>query len=344
MKEPGSIRMRRRIYNISLLLIITILLSIVKLPYYVTYPGDAEPLEAMVRVEDGNHEDGSLMLTTIRMGKANVVQYVAAHFSKYQMIFPENQIKRDWESEQEFGHRQLKIMEGSQQTSTIVAYRLANEKIEIKNQGAIIAGLVEEMPAAKELLVGDVIIGVNDQKIEKSEDLLNSLKAKKKGEDIHLTIERNGEKREVELTIEQFPDHLSEDGEVLYGIGVVGPVTKRVIETERNIQFDTNNIGGPSAGLMFALEIYNQLTKEDITKGHKIAGTGEIFEDGTVGAIGGIEQKIVAADKADAEFFFAPIAGENFEVAKNAAADIQTKMQIIPVQTIEDALDFLKTL
>ncbi len=336
--------MRRRIYNVCLLLIIIILLSVVKLPYYVTYPGEAEPLDEMVRVEDGNHEGGSLMLTTIRMGKANVVQYVAAHFSKYQLVFPESQIKREWESEQEFDHRQLKIMEGSQQTSTIVAYKLANEKIEIKNKGAIVAGLIEEMPAAKELLVGDVIIAVNHQKIEKAEELLDYLKGKEKGEEIHLAIERNGVMREVDLTIEQFPEQLSENGEILYGVGIVGPVTKRVIETERKIQFDTNNIGGPSAGLMFALEIYNQLTKDDITKGHNIAGTGEIFEDGTVGAIGGIEQKIVAADKAGTEFFFAPIAGENFEVAKKAAADIKTKMHIVPVQTIDDALEFLKTL
>ena len=68
----------------------------------------------------------------------------------------------------------------------------------------------------------------------------------------------------------------------------------------------TDEIGGPSAGFMFSLEIYNQLTEEDLTKGYQIAGTGTIDADGTVGPIGGIEQKIVAADKAGAEFFFAP--------------------------------------
>ena len=78
---------------------------------------------------------------------------------------------------------------------------------------------------------------------------------------------------------------------------------------------NTEEIGGPSAGFMFSLEIYNQLTKEDLTKGYEIAGTGTISPDGTVGRIGGIEQKIIAADKAGADIFLAP--NENGEKDSN---------------------------
>jgi PDZ domain-containing protein len=99
---------------------------------------------------------------------------------------------------------------------------------------------------------------------------------------------------------------------------------------------------------MFSLEIYNQLTKEDITKGHHIAGTGTIDVNGTVGPIGGIEQKINAADKAGAEIFFAPnekgAKDSNYRAAVKTAKDIGTKMKIVPVDTFDDAVHYLQKL
>ena len=89
----------------------------------------------------------------------------------------------------------------------------------------------------------------------------------------------------------------------------------RTLIVHPKVTVHSDEIGGPSAGFMFSLEIYNQLTKEDLTKGYKIAGTGTISTDGTVGKIGGIEQKVVAADKAGAEIFFAP--NENGEKNSN---------------------------
>jgi PDZ domain-containing protein len=99
---------------------------------------------------------------------------------------------------------------------------------------------------------------------------------------------------------------------------------------------------------MFSLEIYNQLNKEDYTKGYQIAGTGTIDPDGTVGPIGGIEQKIVAADKAGAEIFFAPnVKGgkdSNYPAAVKTARDIHSKMKIVPVDTFDDAINYLNKL
>jgi PDZ domain-containing protein len=99
---------------------------------------------------------------------------------------------------------------------------------------------------------------------------------------------------------------------------------------------------------MFSLEIYNQLTKGDLTSGYDIAGTGTMSDDGTVGPIGGIQQKIVAADKSGAEIFFAPnengAAGSNYEDALIAAKDIDTDMKIVPVDNFEDAVAYLTKL
>ncbi|HEY0827908.1 MAG TPA: S16 family serine protease, partial [Bacilli bacterium] len=113
-------------------------------------------------------------------------------------------------------------------------------------------------------------------------------------------------------------------------------------------------IGGPSAGLMFALEIYNQLVDQDITKGYRIAGTGTIDTKGQVGVIGGIKYKVVAADKAGADIFFAPkdfipedkmyLPIKNTTEAMNQAKKMNTKMIVVSVDTLEDALRYLEAL
>lgn len=345
MKKTERLRIKRRIYVLFIFLLFIIALFYIKLPYYVTYPGEAEPLDEMITVEDGHKEKGDFMLTTIRLGKASVIQYIIAHFNKYHMIYSEHHIKHDWESDRDYDHRQLKIMENSQQTATIVAFQLANEPIEVRNEGVIVSGTIKEMPAAKKLQVGDVIIAVDDKKIDEAKELLDYLKDKKGGDVVQLTIERNNKKRKISLPIEKFPQkYVANKDDPRYGIGIVGPVTKTVVHTEKKVTFDTDNIGGPSAGLMFTLEIYSQLTDKDITKGYKIAGTGEIFEDGKVGAIGGIAQKVVAAHKAGADIFFAPVSGNNYEDAKEAAKDIHTKMKIVPLNHVNEALDYLDKL
>jgi PDZ domain-containing protein len=109
-----------------------------------------------------------------------------------------------------------------------------------------------------------------------------------------------------------------------------------------DVTIRAGNIGGPSAGLMFALEIYNQFTESDWTKGYTIAGTGEMSPDGTVGTIGGVIHKVTAAHRKGAELFFVPFG--NAEAAKRKAAELGTPMEIVPVGTLREALDYLETL
>ncbi|MGD0006433.1 MAG: S16 family serine protease, partial [Anaerolineaceae bacterium] len=97
-------------------------------------------------------------------------------------------------------------------------------------------------------------------------------------------------------------------------------------------------VGGPSAGLMFTLTVYNLLSPVDLTGGHKIAGTGTISPDGSVGPIGGVEQKVAAAEMAGAEYFFAP--ADNYADALKAAR----RIKVIKIETVEQAVAFLHSL
>ena len=121
------------------------------------------------------------------------------------------------------------------------------------------------------------------------------------------------------------------------------------------IRFSTAGIGGPSAGLMFSLSIYTQIAEPTLRNGRIVAGTGSIDRDGNVGDIGGIDKKVVSAAKKGATVFFAPNnpvteevkkanphAKSNYDTAVEAAEMIKTDMKIVPVKTLQDAIDYLK--
>jgi len=126
----------------------------------------------------------------------------------------------------------------------------------------------------------------------------------------------------------------------------------RADDESKQVTIQAGEIGGPSAGLMFSLEIMNKLTPEDLTKGYQIAGTGTIDTEGNVGVIGGIQHKVIAADKAGAEIFFAPkdyVSADgqrinNYTDAIQRGDEIHTKMKIVPVGTMDDALQYLQSL
>jgi len=96
---------------------------------------------------------------------------------------------------------------------------------------------------------------------------------------------------------------------------------------------------GPSGGLMITLSIYEKYTKEDITKGKKIAGTGTIEMDGTVGEISGIKYKIIGASKSNVDVFFVPEA--NYKEAKKVVEENNYDINLVSVKTFKDAINYL---
>jgi Lon-like protease len=198
------------------------------------------------------------------------------------------------------------------------------------------------MPASQYLRAGDRIVEVDGKKLQSAEQFIEYVGQKTKGESVKITFERKGKKKTVQLALQPFPEHPKR-----VGIGI-SLVTDSEIVTDPPVEIKSEEIGGPSAGLMFSLEIYNQLIEEDITKGYTIAGTGTINEKGEIGPIGGISQKIIAADKAGADIFFAPnekgAKDSNYREALKTAKDIGTKMKIVPVDTFDEALRYLQTL
>ncbi|WP_257350575.1 SepM family pheromone-processing serine protease [Pseudalkalibacillus decolorationis] len=341
---------RKRSFNLKgqwlwVLVLIVILAVFFPLPYYFTQPGDAKVLDPIIDVEDAHKAKGTFMLTTVLVGKANAAEYIWAKVSEYREVFPEDQIRGTDETDEEYEARQLQLMQSSQDAATIVAFRAAEKEIEIINKGVLVTGVISGMPAEKKLAVGDLIIALNGKEIQTAKQLIDRLKKFEKNEEIMLTVKKSDHKENVKIALKPFPEKFAVPSEEeQFGIGITYPVTFTEVDTEIDVKIDTKQIGGPSAGFMFTLEIYNQLTDTDWTKGYRIAGTGTMNTEGEIGPIGGIKQKVVAADNAEAEIFFAPVPASNYDDAKKAAEDINTNMKIVPVNNFQDALDYLEGL
>jgi PDZ domain-containing protein len=330
--------------GVFFILIVFAFLAFYPLPYYVTSPGDAMVLDPIIKVKGGDEDKGEFMLTTVAIGQANIPQYIWAKFSDYKEVIPADQIRSDEETDEEYNQRQLQMMQDSQHAATVVAYQAAGKKVDIEYHGVYVTGIMKGMPAEGKLKVGDKIISVDHKPVMTTKVLLDLLSPKKAGDQVDLTLMRGEKKKDIALKVEQFPKKYIQDEGPKAGLGITSPVTDVTIATDPVVKIDTSQIGGPSAGLMFTLEIMDQLLDKDMTHGKKIAGTGTMDLEKNIGPIGGIEQKIVAANDAGAEIFFAPVAANNYKDAMKAKKDIGSKMKIIPVKTLDDALKYLDKL
>lgn len=331
--------------KIVLFLVLLIFISLFftyQLPFYIHMPGHADPLNPIVEVEGAYESEGDMHLVTIQGGKATPYQYLVASFRDYHDILPIDEVLQDGMTDEEYRQMQLMMMESSQEASTVVAYEAANKEIEIIYEGIYVVSVVEDGPAYGILQSGDKITAINEEHIYEADDLIDFVSDKEPGDSIVVSFERNNEEQEKEITLEALEVL---DGEPGIGIQLV---TNRTVSESPELTFSSGDIGGPSAGLMFSLEIYDQLTEVDITKGYQIAGTGEVDYEGNVGRIGGVDKKVVAADEAGCDIFFAPNENgredSNYQTAKKVAEEIDTDMEIVPVDHFEDAIEYLKNL
>lgn len=329
---------------LTILFGVLIILLFIPTPYYLNQPGSIEELAPKVTVQDGEKsEKGSLNLTTVYSIKAS-----NPYIWLYGLVAPNTEIRREEDvkgnlSDEEYNSLLLHMMDSSKQNAIIASLTEANKKVEYHYNGIFVAQVLENSKAKSIIHVGDVIKKVDGQTFNESEELINYLKDKPVGD--HVTIEFMHGKEKKEATIEVIELN-KKTGQV--GIGI-SPENNMTIEPSIEVDINSENIGGPSAGLMFSLEIYNQIEKGDLTKGYKVAGTGTMDASGNVGQIGGIEHKIVAAHKEDVDIFFYPKDINSYDTnEKEIKAKVKEEgyedITIVPVSSLQEAIDYLEKL
>lgn len=234
-------------------------------------------------------------------------------------VYPPN------ETVEEVEQRTAEEMQLSQQDATAAALRALD--IPVATETAV-GSVLEGAPAQGKLEAGDVIISVDGTPAVSPDAVRDAVRAKQPGDTVTFVVRREGEELDVPVVTGPTPDEPD--------VAAVGISPVVAYAYPFTVEIEVEDVGGPSAGLMFALGIYDKLTPGELNGGRFIAGTGEIDADGQVGAIGGIQQKLVAARDEGATVFLTP-AG-NCSEAVGAAPD---GLQLVRVETLDDAVQAL---
>jgi PDZ domain-containing protein len=320
----------------------------INVPYFALSPGPANDVTDFISVEDPGVETGDLLFLTVTLKEVNLLEYLGAWLDDEVDLSPRETIRPTGVTPEQLRIQNLSLMEQSKQNAVFVALTRLGYEVTFEGTGALIGGVIPGSAADGVLEVDDVLVEVNGSAVEFSTDAVQLISGFRPGEAISLVVERRGDAGELQrlaipITLGVFMAE-DDDGNPIVDAdrGMVGVLLSNAptnISFPVEVDIDSQNIGGPSAGLMFALEIMNQLTDDDLTAGRRIAGTGTIDQDGVVGPIGGIRQKVFGAIDAGAEYVLVP--REHFEEAATAAGD---DVEVVAVGTIDDALSFLSTL
>ena len=225
----------------------------------------------------------------------------------------------------------IRAMDRSEQIAAAVALRELGYKVDAKPQGALIVAVATDAPAAGKLEPTEVIVAVDGSKVRTPDDLRRLIAKHKPGDTVRLEVRAGGATRIVKVgTIESE----QEPGRPIVGIQVEQNAD---IKLPISVEIDLGGVGGPSAGLAFALDVVDELNG-DVDRGLRIAATGELDLEGRVLPIGGIKQKVIGARRSHADVFLVP-AGDNAVEARRHAGDLR----IIPVESFGQALRALAT-
>jgi PDZ domain-containing protein len=300
-------------------------------------PGVALSVAPMVEVPPQYRypSAGSFILTTvIPQAPITTGEWVFGQLSPVVRIVPAEQIVPASTTPQELARQGFQMLDESETAAIVVGLRSAGFPVKAEGKGVLVASILADSPANKVLQPGDVITGLNGASIRTTSELINGIKAEKPGASVDLQILRDGNQMEVTVPLMQ-PATPGDPPRI--GITIQSAGTD--IKLPFPVKIVPDKIaGGPSAGLMFTLTVYNAVTPEDLTMGRVIAGTGTINLDGTVGPIGGVQQKVAAAEGAGAQYFLSP--PENYDDAVAVARNIK----VIKVATAKQAIDFLNSL
>lgn len=324
----------KQLRKIIAIIVVGALLLFAKTGYLLIKPGSAEDLSRFVTVQGSTDDDnGTFYLVTVSQQRATPVLLCYALLHPDVELQPSTSVIPPNMDRQEYNELMQRWMTESQNLAKVIALRHSGYEVPIHSDGVEVVDVEEDSPAQGLLFPEDVIVAVDGHSVYLAEELISQVQLRPVGDPVSLTVKRNGEQREVEVATTNHTE-LPERAAIRVLIQTLN--WQPVLPLE--IEIDAGEISGPSAGLMFVLEIMRQLEARDLTAGHKIAGTGTINLQEEVGAIGGVHQKVKAAEKAGAAYFFVPL--ENYEDAKQAAQ----KITLVPVQTLTEALHFLQEL
>ena len=332
-----------------LFLLLVYFIFFLRLPLYLEVPGNVFSLDEMIEV-DSEQKDapGEFYITTVGIQQLTPAT-IWRSFYPYQDLISESELFGEHNDFESYNRLQKYYMESSINHAIKAAFDAAEKSYDFEYKGVHVLQITKDSNFLGKLKVGDLVKAIDGNYFHHSEEFVDYIANKKVGDQVDFKVERDNQS--LNLTGELIK---LETDKIGVGIALIDH-TK--IITDPIVRIKAGDIGGPSAGLMFSLELYTRLIDQNIRKDFNIAGTGTIDSEGKVGRIGGIEKKVIAADRENIDYFFAPddelseeylkvAPGQqsNYDLAVATAEEIETDMTIVPVRTIMDAIEYLEKL
>jgi len=308
----------------------------VTLPYYAFSPGPVG--DAIEAIEVSEHAtfrpEEELLMLTVSSQSVNPIEAILAAFDPTVDLVRRLALRQPDESDEEFAARNQASMDISKETAITVALRRLGFEVVTRSEGVAIAEVLAGVPAADVLQVGDVIVTVEGQPVELPGQIAPLLADNDVGDTVLIELRRGEGTETVDVVL---AGRESDPTEPI--IGISASALNPTFEYPFPVDIDAGLIGGPSAGMMYTLAVMELLTPGSMVEGRIVAGTGTIDENGNIGPIGGIRQKVVAAEAAGAEVMLVP--ASNYDEALSAP---RRAMDLIPVSTLTEALIALEAL
>ena len=361
MVQPGPLswdelpsRPRRRWLWWAVPLVLFALLLIpaatVPLPYYAIAPGSAREVNNLIQppADQRYPPRGRVYLTTVSLQRVTPVEALYGWLDGDIDVVPEDEILPPATKPSDLQRVNFQAMDESKQVAAVVALRRLGYEVAEHGEGAGVLDLVAKSPAEGRVEAGEVITAIDGEAVQLSDDVVSIIGRHKPGDTLQLEVDRgNGTPRRTEaIVLGAAPPDRSVCRAVtaetpaaidtLPCLGVHLQTKKLRFDFPFKVNGDSAGIGGPSAGLAFTIGILDSLRPGELTGGHKVAVTGTISLDGSVGPVGGVVQKTAAVRDAGIGIFLVP--PEEYAAARAHAGD---KLKVVKVATLDDALKAL---
>jgi PDZ domain-containing protein len=299
----------------------------IRLPYYAEGPGPARDVLRLISFEGRDRHDsgGSLVYTTVRLQRMTAVGLLGAWIDPVRFVIPEDEVYPPGFDKEQEQIRSISQMDQSKIDATYVVLSRLEGYPKERGEGALVESTAPACPADGELFPGDVILRIDGAEIRSRNAASRAIDAAGAGEPLEFVVDVDGQREEARFTREP----CGPDDELLVGVVLLNAFPFEVTMA-------SGDVGGPSAGLMWALGLYELLEEGDLTAGRSIAGTGTIDLAGRVGPIGSIQEKVIGAERAGADLFLVPV--DNMPELRGVETG---DMKLVPVATFDEALEAL---
>lgn len=318
-------------YKYLIIFIVVIFLMTFKLPYYISAPGGLIDTSKRIDMSTDFKMEGSLNMAYVTELEGIIPMLLVALVNNNWDIETQEEVTVGSESVEKQQLRNKLLLEEANSTALLVAYKNSDINYKKENSKSYVT-YVDDL-ANTDLEVGDEIIEIDGQEIKNKNQIYTILKNKQIGDKVIFKVLNNDKKIAKSAIL------IDVNGEAKIGILITETYD---LKSDYNIDLKFKSTeSGSSGGLMLSLTLYSYLNKVDLTNGKKIVGTGTIDEEGNVGEISGVKYKLIGAVKKGADVFLVPV-GENYEEAKKVKKENNYNIKLVPVQTFNDALEYLK--